>query len=87
MKNMKEELVRTGYCYCDNEDGTYDVCYNHNQDSSFTGVNMYHVATIKEDDDFWYVNNNEGAGWGGYPKVDWTLADAIHDQCINDHIN
>lgn len=53
----------------------------------FTGVNMYHVATVKEDNELWYINNNEGAGWGEYPKADWTLADAIYDQCIDEHIN
>lgn len=48
---------------------------------------MYHVATVKEDNELWYINNNEGAGWGEYPKADWTLADAIYDQCIDEHIN
>ena len=87
MKKIEEELDNTGYRYRDNEDGTYDVCYDHNQDSFFTGVNMYHVATIKEDENLWYINNNEGAGWGEYPKEDWTLEQAIYDQSIDEHIN
>lgn len=63
------------------------MCYDHSQDANFTGVNMYHVATVKEEGDLWCVNNNCGAGWGEYPKADWTLMDAISDQCIDEHIN
>ena len=48
---------------------------------------MYHVATVKEDEELWYINNNEGGGWGEYPKADWNLSKAIYDQCIDDHIN
>ena len=87
MNKLEEELKKTGYRYRDNEDGSFDVCYDHNQDASFSGVNMYHVATVKVDDEFWYVNNNCGAGWGEYPKKDWTLERAINDQCIDEHIN
>lgn len=85
--NIEVELMKTGYRYRDNEDGSFDVCYDHEQDSFFTGVNMYHVATVKEDDKFWYIDNNEGAGWGEYSKSDWTLKDAIYDQCIDEHLN
>ena len=53
----------------------------------FSSLNGYHVATVKEDDEFWYVDNNCGAGWGEYPKADWTLERAIYDQCIDEHIN
>ena len=81
---LEQELIKTGFRYSDNEDGTYDVCYDHSQDVNFTGVNMYHVATVKEEGDLWCVNNNSGAGWGEYPKADWTLMDAISDQCIDD---
>lgn len=82
---LEQELIKTGFHYSDNEDGTFDVCYN--RDVNFTGVNMYHVATVKEDAALWYVNNNCGAGWGEYPKEDWTLERAIYDQCIDEHIN
>ena len=81
------ELDKTGYRYQSNEDGSYDVCYDHNQDNYFNGINMYHVATIKDDNELWYINNHAGAGWGEYPKKDWTLKDAIYDQCINEHEN
>lgn len=84
---LEEEIIKTGYRYCDNEDGSYDVCYDHAQDAFFSGVNTYHVATIKDDDDLWYIDNHFGAGWGEYRKDDWTLKDAIYDQCIDDHIN
>lgn len=85
-KEIEEELDKTGYRYRDNEDGTYDVCYDHNQDSFFSPLHRHHVATVKEDDEFWYINN-EGMGWGEYSKADWTLKDAIYDECIDDHIN
>lgn len=88
MKTMlEEELIKIGYRYRENDDNSFDVCYDHNQDAFFTGVNMYHVATVKEDEELWYINNNEGAGWGEYPKTDWSLSKAIYDQCIDDHIN
>lgn len=86
-KELEEQLSEIGYLFRNNEDGTYDVCYDHAQDASFVGVNMHKVATIKSDNTLWYINNNEGAGWGEYPKKDWTLKDAIYDQCIDEHIN
>lgn len=51
MKTIEQELIKTGYCYRDNEDESFDVCYDHNQDAFFAGVSMYHVATVKEDDE------------------------------------
>lgn len=82
---LEEELIKTGFRYSDNEDGTYDVCYDHSYDSFF-GFNRHHVATVKEDASRWYVDNNLGLGWGEYSKADWTLMDAISDQCIDEHI-
>ena len=87
MTTIEQELMKTGYRYSDNEDGTFDVCYDHNQDAFFSPLNGYHVATVKEDDELWYVDNNCGAGWGEYPKADWTLERAIYDQCIDEYIN
>lgn len=84
---LEQELIKTGFRYSDNEDGTFDVCYDHSQDAFFNCVNMHNVATVKEDAALWYVNNNCGAGWGEYPKADWTLMDAISDQCIDEHMN
>lgn len=87
MTTLEQELIKTGYCYRDNEDGSFDVCYDHNQDAFFSPLNGYHVATVKEDDEHWYVDNGCGAGWGEYSKEDWTLERAIYDQCIDEHIN
>lgn len=42
----------------------------------------YNVS-IREDNDYWYINFNTGLGEGAYPKVDFTLEEAIGDQ---DHI-
>lgn len=87
MTTIEQELIKTGYRYSDNEDGTYDVCYDHSQDAFFSPLHRYHVATVKEDEELWCVDNNCGAGWGEYPKTDWTLERAIYDQCIGGHIN
>ena len=81
---IEQELIKTGYRYSDNEDGSFDVCYDHNQDAFFSPLNGYHVATVKEDDEHWYVDNGCGAGWGEYSKEDWTLERAIYDQCIDE---
>lgn len=51
MTTIEQELIKTGYCYRDNEDGSFDVCYDHNQDAFFAGLSVYHVATVKEDDE------------------------------------
>lgn len=83
MTTLEKELIKTGFCYAENEDGTFDVCYDHDQDSFF-GFSQYHVATVREDDKLWYVDNNCGLGEGEYPKEDWSLMEAIHDQCIED---
>ena len=82
--SLEVELDKTGYRYLDNEDGTFDVCYDYNQYPFFSAIKGYHVATIKEDEDLWYINNM-GLGWGEYLKADWTLKDAIIDQCVTEH--
>ena len=83
MKTIIDELNSTGYVYRDNDDGTFDVCYDHDQDPNFVGANMYHVATIKDACDHWLINSNDGAGWGEYAKDFWSLKEAINDQCNN----
>lgn len=80
MKTIEDALTTAKYRYTVNNNGTYDVCYDHKQDTYFNS-SMYHVATIKEDEKTWYIDNNCGLGYGEYPKADWTLADAIKDQC------
>lgn len=37
-------------------------------------------ATIKEDNENYYIDFNTGLGEGIYPKEDWTLKNALHDQ-------
>lgn len=82
---LEKEIEKLGYRYEDNEDGTYTVCYDHKQDGFFVGPNKYHTATIRHDDKMWYIDNGEGLGEGMYSKEDWTLAEAIKDQCIDEY--
>lgn len=35
---------------------------------------------VKEDDKYWYVDCNAGLGVGTYPKIDFTMQEAIFDQ-------
>lgn len=81
MKTLEEEIIKTGFRYLDNGDGTYDVCYDHAQDLYFSPIIRGHrVATIREDERLWYISN-EGDTEGMYLKSDWTLKEAIKDQC------
>lgn len=83
MKKLEEEIIKTGFRYLDNEDGTYDVCYDHAQDPYFSPIIRGHrVATIREDERLWYISN-EGDTEGEYLKSDWTLKEAIIDQCVD----
>ena len=82
--DLEKEIEKLGYRYEDNEDGTFDVCYDHAQDSYFGGSNKHHVATVRATKNSWFVDNKCGLGEGEYSKADWTLADAIKDQCIDD---
>ena len=84
---LEYELEEAGYCYRENEDGSYVVCYDHMQDANFSPINMYHAATVKATKTAWQIDNHTGEGWATYLKKDWTLKAAIHDQCIEDHIN
>lgn len=77
--SLEDEIIKLGYRYTVNDDGTYDVCYDHAQDSFFP-VSQHHIARVREDDSMWYISN-EGEVEGEYPKCDWTLAEAIKDQC------
>lgn len=78
--SLEDEIIRLGFRYIDYEDGTYDVCYDHAQDSYFSIIHRHHVARIRDDSKMWYINN-EGQGEGEYQKCDWTLAEAIKNQC------
>lgn len=77
---LDKELNLTGFRYRDNEDGTFEVCYDHNQDTWFDS-DPYHTAAARDDEEYWYIDNRYGLGEGIYPKSDYTLLEAIYDQC------
>lgn len=39
-----------------------------------------YCVTIKEDNEYFYIDFNTGLGEGLYPKADWTLESALKDQ-------
>lgn len=53
--SLEYEIIKTGYRYIDNEDGTYDVCYDHAQDSYFSEINKHHVARVRDDESTYYI--------------------------------
>lgn len=82
--SVKYEIIKTGFRYIDNKDGTFDVCYNHEQDSYFSVVNKHHVATVREDNNVWYIKGEGDSCEGEYYKNEWNLADALKNQCIGE---
>ena len=84
---LEEELIKTGYRYRENEDGSYNVEYNG------------YAVTVSEDEEDWrlnYIKTPEGnilpyseeeydenflmgadTGTSYYPKYDYTLASAL----------
>ena len=81
--SLEYEIIKTGFRYIDNGNGTFDVCYDHAQDSYFSEINGHHVATVREDDSTWYIKGEYGTCEGEYPKKDWTFSDALKNQCID----
>ena len=79
--NVEYEIIKLGYRYIDNEDGTYDVCYDHAQDSYFSEINKHHVARVREDENTYYIKGEGDSCEGEYYKNDWTFADALINQC------
>lgn len=47
-----------------------------NQKIIYNGFNV----TIKEDEENYYIDFNEGLGEGIYQKKEWGLEDALYDQ-------
>ena len=82
--SLEYEIIKTGYRYIDNEDGTYDVCYDHAQDSYLSEINKHHVARVRENENTYYIIGEGDSCEGEYPKNEWTLADAIKNQCGED---
>jgi hypothetical protein len=80
--SLEYEIIKTGYRYIDNEDGTYDVCYDHAQDSYFSEINKHHAARVRDDENTYYIIGEGDSCEGVYPKKDWTFADSLKNQCI-----
>lgn len=81
---MEDEIISLGYRYIKNDDDTFDVCYDHAQDSYFSEINKHHVAAVREDENTWYIKGEYDSCEGEYPKKDWTFADALKNQCIEE---
>lgn len=79
--SLEYEIIKTGYRYIDNEDGTYDVCYDHAQDSYFNEYSWHHVAIVREDENTYYISGEGDSCEGEYYKNEWTFADALINQC------
>ena len=79
--SLEYEIIKSGYRYIDNEDGTYDVCYDHAQDSYFSEMNKHHVSRVREDENTYYIKGEVDSFEGEYYKNDWTFADALINQC------
>ena len=82
--SLEYAIIATGFRYIDNEDGTFDVCYDHKQDSFFSEICKHHVATVRDDANMWYIQGEYDDIYGEYPKKDWTFADALKNQCIDE---
>lgn len=82
--SIEYEIIKTGFRYIGNGDGTFDVCYDHSQDSYFSEINKHHVARVREDDNTWYIKGEYDTCEGEYSKKDWTFADALKYQCIEE---
>lgn len=78
--SLEYEIIKTGYRYIDNRDGTFNVCYDHAQDSYFSEINKHHVARVRDDENTYYLIGEGEYCEEQYPKNLWTLADAIINQ-------
>ena len=79
--SLEYEIIKYGYRYIDNGDGTFDVCYDHSQDSYFNEYSLHHVARVREDENTYYIKGDGDSCEGEYYKNDWTFADALINQC------
>lgn len=82
--SLEYEIIKTDFRYIANDDGTFDVCYDHAQDSYFSAINQHHVARVREDERTWYIKGESDACEGEYTKKDWTFFDALKNQCIEE---
>lgn len=79
--SLEYEIIKNGYRYIDNEDGTFNVCYDHAQDSYFNEYSWHHVARVREDENTYYISCEGDSCEGEYYKNEWTFADALINQC------
>lgn len=79
--SLEYEIIKTGFRYNDNGDGTFDVCYDHAQDVYFSEINKHHVARVREDENTYYIIGEGDSCEGEYYKNEWTFADALKNQC------
>mgnify|MGYP004462043325 CR=1 FL=1 len=79
--SLEYEIIKTGFRYNDNGDGTFDVCYDHAQDAYFSEINKHHVARVREDENTYYIKGEGDSCEGEYYKNEWTFADALKNQC------
>ena len=79
--SLEYEIIKLGYRYIDNGDGTFNVCYDHAQDSYFNEYSWHHVARVREDENTYYISGEGDSCEGEYYKNEWTFADALINQC------
>lgn len=79
--SLEYEIIKYGYRYIDNGDGTFNVCYDHAQDSYFNEYSWHHVARVREDENTYYIKGEGDSCEGEYYKNEWTFADALINQC------
>lgn len=82
--SLEYQIIKTGFRYIDYKDGTFAVCYDHSQDSYFSEIYQHHVARVREDETIWYIRDVADGCEGEYLKNDWTFADALKNQCIEE---
>ena len=79
--SLEYEIIKLGYRYIDNGDGTFNVCYDHAQDSYFNEYSWHHVARVREDENTYYISGEGDSCESEYYKNEWTFADALINQC------
>ena len=79
--SLEYEIIKSGFRYIVNGDGTFDVCYDHAQDSYFSEINKHHVARVRDDENTYYIKAEWDSCEGAYLKNEWTFDEAIKNQC------
>lgn len=79
--SLEYEIIKSGYRYIDNGDGTFNVCYDHAQDSYFNEYSLHHVARVREDENTYYIKGEGIRARVNTIKNEWTFTDALINQC------